>query len=167
MLSEFKTWPLKALNLFSDDFAKIEKTFNVSIRKMIDIPRETHKFFIEPLSQQTHIRTIIMKRFLSFTNQLIQSPKKMPKILFDTIKYDVTSTTGSNLRNIMLLVDKTDIEDIYPSDLMNIQYHPVEESNKLKIDVAKELIDLKFGLLYLENFNQKEIKDMLNLVCTE
>ena len=42
-------------DLFSHDFNKIENTYNVSVRKMLNIPRDTHKYFIEPLSaKKTH-----------------------------------------------------------------------------------------------------------------
>ena len=34
-------------NLFSNEAEMLEKTWNVSIRQMFNLPRETHKFFIE------------------------------------------------------------------------------------------------------------------------
>ena len=107
-----------------------------------------------------------MKRFLSFINQLTRSPKKMPKIIFDTIKYDVTSITGSNLRNIMLIANKNDINDLDPSDTTDIQYYPVSENDEWKVNVVKELTDVKFGLLNLDNFSMKDVREMLDHICT-
>ena len=107
-------------DLFSKDFQKIENSYNVSIRKMLNIPRETHRFFIEPLSENKHIKSVLIKGFLSFTEQIRKSSKKLPKKLYDLIKNDVSSVTGSNLRNIMLLVQKTNIDDLHSSDADSI-----------------------------------------------
>ena len=51
-------------DLFCYDFKKIENTYSTSVKKILNVPRETHKYFIEPLSQQKHIRAVLMKRFL-------------------------------------------------------------------------------------------------------
>ena len=45
-------------DLFCRDFEKIEKSYNTSVRKMLNIPRETHKYLIEPLSETKHISSV-------------------------------------------------------------------------------------------------------------
>ena len=42
-------------DLFGRDFEKLEKSWNVSQRIMLDLPRKTHRYFIEPLSDTKHI----------------------------------------------------------------------------------------------------------------
>ena len=115
---------------------------------MLDIPRESHKYFIEPLSGESHIRKVLIKRFLSFTEHIKRSSKKLPEKLFELIKNDVSSVTGSNLRNIMLLLNKKTIEELNPSDAENIIYCPVEDENKWKIEMTKDL--------FIEGFSLKE-----------
>ena len=61
----------------------------------------------------------------------------MPGKLFELLKNDVSCVTGSNLRNIMLLVNKDNIEDLNPTDIEEMVYCPVEEKDKWKIDVGK------------------------------
>ena len=129
-------------DLFCRDFEKIEKSYNTSIRKMLNLPRETHKYFIEPLSEKKHINGIIYKRFLNFTKQIQKSSKKLPKTLFKLVKNDVSSVTGSNLRNIMLVMGKSRIEDLEPDDACNIKYNPVKDENKWKIEVGRELLEV-------------------------
>ena len=46
-------------DLFCKEFQSVECTYNTSVRKMIDIPRESHKYFIEPLNEETHIKKIV------------------------------------------------------------------------------------------------------------
>ena len=132
-------------DLFSDNFKSVENTFNVSVRKMLNIPRNTHKYLIEPLSKSRHIQSIIIKRFLSFTEQLKKSPKIIARKLFKTIKYDATSVSGSNLRNIMILVKKSLIDDLNPNDSDSIKYWEAGEENKWRIEIAKELLEVQSG----------------------
>ena len=78
---------------------------------MFDLPVETHRYIIEPLSQTRHLKTVIIERFLSFIEQIETSMKNVPKQLLSFIQKDVRSTTGSNLRNILHLTKLTDIEE--------------------------------------------------------
>ena len=100
--------------------------------------------------------------------QLIKSfsPKKLAPKLFKILQNDVTSTTGSNLRHIMLLVSKSKIEDLNPADADLIEYCEIENENKWKIGTAKELLEVQSGTLQLEQFSYKDVKEMLNLICT-
>ena len=87
-------------DLFSKDCKKVENAWNVSIRKMFDIPRQTHRYFIQEISEVPHIKTILVQRYLSFISQLENCPKDLVGNLLHLIKYDINSTTGSNLKNI-------------------------------------------------------------------
>ena len=61
---------------------------------MLNIPRETHKYLIEPLSETKHISSVIYQRFLNFIQQINKSSKKLPKKLLKVLKHDVSSVTG-------------------------------------------------------------------------
>ena len=53
-------------DLFSTEANRLEKTWNISQRIMLDIPRNTHRFFIEPLTETQHIKFSLLKRFVTF-----------------------------------------------------------------------------------------------------
>ena len=75
---------------------------------------------MEPLSKVRQSKTIILKRFLYFSAS---------KFLLETVQFDTRSITGSNLRNILLNTNKTDVSDFCPEDALQIKYHlfPHEE----------------------------------------
>ena len=142
----------------------IEKSYNVSVRRMFNLPRETHCFFIEEISECTHIKYVLLKRFLSFMEQIKKSPKVIPKKLLNIVKNDALSVTGSNLRNILLLIeDKFSVDDLNKFDLINMIYCPVTQENEWKIKLTKEIIDVKFGDLKIDNFAKKNWKKFLHL----
>jgi hypothetical protein len=89
-------------NLFSCDAIKMESTWNRSVIAMFDLPYETHRWLIEAVSGNQHLRKILIQRFLKFIKQIKKSSKSIVKLLFNTIKLSVRSTTGHNLRAIMI-----------------------------------------------------------------
>ena len=110
---------------------------------MFDIPRESHLYLIEELTERPHLKSTLIKRFLSCTEQIMNSSKVALKCLFNILKYDTQSVTGFNLRKIMLLLEKTSIDELKPSDANEAKYFPVPNSEKWKIDLINEITDIK------------------------
>ena len=48
-------------DLFSREAIMVENSWNVSMRLMIAIPRDTHRYLTQPLSGKTHIKTVFIK----------------------------------------------------------------------------------------------------------
>ena len=86
----------------------------------------------------------------------------MLKLLLDTIKYDVRSVTGSNLRKIMFLVNKTNINQLNIHDAQTVQYHKIRPEDTWKVSVLRELTDVKFNNLCLDGFSDEEMEEMLS-----
>ena len=151
-------------DLFSPDAVKLESSWNRSVKIMYDLPYETHRCLIEPLSG-THIKRILINRFLNFLKQIINSKKNVTKVLLNTIKYSVKSTTGRNLRKIMLLTGKSNIEELNEIKIDELEYHPAKEEDRWKLSVIDECIDIKFGKLNIDGFNKEEIEDICSYLC--
>ena len=131
----------------------------------MDLLRGTHRKLIEPLSEVTHIKTVMMKRFLNFVQQIKKSSKKASKFLLESIQHDARSITGSNLRNILLKTDKTSIQDLVPNDTLNIEYHPIQEDEKWKVSFIQELIEAKNSNLEVVDFTDDELDEIMEFLC--
>ena len=92
----------------------VENSCNISFRQMYSLPRNTHRYFVEPVSGIPHIKSVLIKNFLNFIEQIKESKKTVPKVLLNTIKNNVNSVTGSNLRCIMQLVNVENIDELNP-----------------------------------------------------
>ena len=152
-------------DLFSHEAIQVENTYNNSVRIMASLPRETHKFYVEPITGTPHLKKVLCKRFLSFIESVKTSKKIALRNIFKLVKNDCRSVTGRNLLNIMILVNKTSIESLVPGDALDIKYHEIEEQQAWKIGVVKELTDVKFGEAFVEGFSRKELDAILNHVC--
>ena len=129
-------------DLFCNEAKKVENSWSVSFRLMFNLPRNTHRYFVEPISGIPHIKSTLIKNFLGFINQIENSSKSVAKELLYRIKYDVRSTTGSNLINILKLTDKNSIDELTASDSRSIVFSNIPENNEWRIPFLQKLLDV-------------------------
>ena len=96
----------------SREMDKLESMYNKSIKIMFDLPWATHRYYMEPLTGQEHVRKTLVKRYLSFIQKILGSKKSALVSLLNLVKNDTRTTTGSNLRWIMLEASKVNIEEV-------------------------------------------------------
>ena len=121
-------------DLFSKEAIMLENSWNTAVRLMYDLPLQTHRYFIEPISEVKHLKFVLLERFLGFIDQILKSRKNIPKHVLKYVMHDVRSVTGSNFRNIMLLTEKDTIEEIDIHDIKKLNYHKVTDENAWKIE---------------------------------
>ena len=132
-------------NLFSEGAAKFEGTYNKSVKIMAGLPLPTHRYLIEPVTGTSHMKIKLIRNFLKFIKSVKGSTKPVLKQLYNLAKDDVRTTTGANLRNILLLTNKLNVDDLEVDHVDMIKYHPVEEKDKWRIGMMKELIEIQQG----------------------
>jgi hypothetical protein len=71
------------------------------------------------------------------------SEKNAVKMLMETFRRDVRSVTGQNFGSIMLLAGKTSVEEIKKEDAYKIEYFPMDENDRWKVDAIKEIIEVE------------------------
>ena len=154
-------------NLTSEDVIKLESSYNTNVKIVFDLPYDTHWCLIEPITGRRHLRIILMKRFMSFVSQIKKSTKQIPKQMLRIIREDVRSTTGSNLRSILHQTQKVHVDHLQTSDVLQLEYHPVQDEDKWKIHIIKEILSVKSNTLEVDEFNDEDLSDILNHLCSE
>ena len=152
-------------DLFSREAVMLENSWNKNVRIYFGLPLQAHRYFLCPISGSSHIRSILMKRFLSFAKNCEVSVKRSVRHLFKVVKNDAQSITGSNIRNILNLLNKDDFSQVVPSDTLALNYHQVENENQWRIELLKELIEIKHGELQVD-LMPDEIDHMIFDICT-
>ena len=162
--SHYSSSPL--WNLFGGGARRIETSYNRSVKIMLDLPYATHRCLIEPLTGERHVKVVLISRFLGFMEKIACSEKKAVKMLMETAKKDVRTITGQNYRNIMLLVGKTTVDEVKKVDAEKIEYFPINEADRWKVNVIKEIIEVKNKHLDIANFELEELEEILTHLCT-
>ena len=89
----------------------------------------------------THVKLLLAKQFLGFFNQIQKSPKLLPIELLDAVK----KYSWYNLRRLMLLLNKTSVDQIAVNDFKLIKCHPIKEV-KWTISFINEITNNMFLL---------------------
>ena len=152
-------------DLFSAEAKMVENTWNTSFRRMYDLPYQTHRYLVEPVSGQLHLKKLLIKRFLSFLKQIRKSTKILPAQLLNTIQFDTRSVTGGNIRRILLLTQKSKVEDVTSVDIENIEYAEISDEKMWRVNLIKEINNKKFNQLEINGFSEEECEEILQYAC--
>ena len=74
--------------------------YYIAICILFDLPRETHRYFIEPISNVPHIKTVLWTRFVQFVTSLSNCHKLCIRLLVDLSKHDLRTVLCKNLESI-------------------------------------------------------------------
>ena len=66
----------------------------------------------------------------------------------------------------MLLTGKNNIEEVKETDLDNMVYVPAKTEDLWKINFVKELVNIREGSINVENFEDDELNEVLEYLCT-
>ena len=130
------------------------------------LPRTTHRYFIEELTEFYHPKILIASRFVKFHDSLIYSKKPALRLLSKICREDANTVFGSNLRKISSEcgVKKGELKPYHEKDFMSYFSCPNEE--KWRIPLVQNLMSIRLSEIFLENFERKEIDAILEDICT-
>ena len=130
-----------------------------------DLPRETRRHFIEELSENPHPQVMLAKRFLKFHETLQKSQKQCVRFLSELSAGNMRTVYGKNLWSIK----RQSSCEVSSRNIMKVmKYAPIPNEDKWKIQVVKELLEVKWNTREFENFDQDndEIYEMLRALCS-
>ena len=150
--------------IFTKNYRKLERSWNVSQRIMLNLPRTTHRYFLEPLTKTMHVTKSVKKRFINFINKIREGKKKVLRNVLQEIEKDCRSTTGRNIRKILLDHNALELSDI---DVNKHPYKEVKDSNIWKIGMMDEILAIKSGSHQLDGFAKKEVDVICEFLCND
>ena len=142
-----------------------EKTWNISQRVILRLNFKAHRYFIEPLSRTKHIKFSLYKRLIRFVQKIESSKKGALRTLLYAVKQDCRSTTGENLRK-MLMINTHNVDEIQVHHLDQMRYKTFLDEDLWRIGIVKELLDVKSGVTVIPDFAHEEITSMIDWICT-
>ena len=82
------------------------------------------------------------------------------------VKQDCRTKTGRNLRKLMLVLEKRNVDEISKVDLKNQIYDSIPPGHEWKICIAKELPQIKNNELETDYLNSAELDEILHHILT-
>ena len=145
-------------NLF--DCESLYITWNNVIRNIFNLPKRTHRYLIEPVSEFPHLKCMLTNRFMKFFLSLYNSDKIVIKNLVNTQLFDARSTFGANVLNLCIYNN-----DFNPFNFCkNIKYHEIPADEIWRVSLIKEILHILDYEMDL-NFDKSNLGFILNYVA--
>ena len=90
------------LDLGSQCVSKLHTAWNTAIRILFNVPRDTHRYLIESISQCLHVKAMLASRSVSFYETIEASSKLCIRYLSNLCKNDLNTVLGRNLFPLQL-----------------------------------------------------------------
>ena len=143
-------------------------TWNVLIRKILNLNNRTHRFLIEPLSERKHIQNTLVTRFVKFSQQLQSHSEFGLRFLHSINSADQRTVTGRTLKNILTKY-KRSIDDTDQINLIKLKkfwrYWDQNHEEVERTQIAKELFSVLDEKLQIPDFNRSEVAFMFEQIC--
>ena len=130
---------------------------------MLNIPRASHRFFLEPLSGTMHIIKSLKKRYINFIERLRKSKKEVLRSVLRKIENDCRSTTGRNIRKLLLESDVYQLSDV---NVNSRAYNETPKGDEWKIDMVEEILNVKTGYMQVPDFTLEELNGICEVLCS-
>ena len=153
-------------DLFSRDCDRIYRTWNVTIRQALNVPRDTHRYLIEPLSQSLHPKVMLASRYCQFVNSLLQSPKLQVRVMGRMCISDHRTVMCNNLLKISKECGFTDWCEgrlTARSVKIKMRYSQTPKEQEWRECILKELLSEESEV---PGFSQQELDDMAKFICS-
>ena len=160
-------------NFSSAGFDKLCNSWNVNIRIMLDIPRDTHCWIVQSLDNGCHLRKMLFSRYIKFLSSIATGRRASLKFLLSNVYQSMHSPTGTNIRQIMLETDIRIIPGLTTkASLKNYTVYTEPEGQDWKVGLIKGILDVRekrWEVLFDEEcdgLNDEELKLIIHEACT-
>ena len=150
-------------DLASEESSRIDTQYNIMVRRVHNVPPDTHRYIVEHLSGGKHIRQKLMCRFKNFYRQLKNSGKEEVLQLMQLQQCDNRSIFG---RNVAYLCRTCSSQSIESCDVHSLSIYPVPDNSGWKLPYISELIGVNEGLAEMSQFTSTEVKYILDCLCS-
>ena len=152
-------------DLYSPEVTRIFSTWNVTVRNVFDLPRTTHRYLIEGLSDSVHPKTMLCSRFVQFMEVVSKSSKSNVRYLANLVWNDRRTLVGRTLTRIAQDCH-TDRAALSSTVARKLVYRKPLKENEWRIPLLRELLDGRSGKCTIAGFNDDEIAALIDDACT-
>ena len=147
--------------LFTRDCERLYKSWNVTIRNVFKVDKRTHRYLLEPVSRVPHMKTMLICRFITFAQKLINNSKFSARFLSNLSLFDKRTVFGQNVAGILSScnLEEDDFDKLSKSFAKNnVSYWQDEEEDCLwRVPLIDEIIELRSGKKEIDGFSHKEL----------
>ena len=132
-------------NLQSGDCVRLYSAWNNAVREAFNVPRTTHRYYIEEISEAEHPMVMLSSRFIKFHQTLEKSGKVCIRYLAKLSAENLRTSHGQNIKFISEQVGVKAEEINNTKVKAKMKYFAVPDEHKWKIDLVKDMLELRWN----------------------
>ena len=151
-------------NLFSPEVTKLFSSWNVTIRRVFNLPWTTHRYYIEAVSGTTHPKILLCSRFVNFLGSLRTCLKGSVRYLSNLVYNDRRTLAGNTVSRIALEC-KVDRSRLCKYDVKNMEYFCPPPGEEWRLGLLQELLKVRDGAATVPGISPDEVEAIMDEIC--
>ena len=153
--------------LDSDEHQKLNRSWNIAVKMIWDLPPPTHKYLLESLSPVPHLESVLTGRYIGFIQNLLETKKPILKLLFASCSSGQNSLTGQNIKYLCKKYNKRTLQFLIDDkdSIKSSKVYLISPDNSWKVNIIEEISLVKKELLEVD-FDEDELEIILDYICT-
>ena len=155
-------------DLFSPECNRIYTSFNVALRNILNLPRTTHRYLLEPISKIPHIFVQLMSRYATFTKSLLHNEALEVRFLSRISIEDMRTTLGRSMARIADLCDRSDADTCeITANLVKskVKYQSISENEEWRIGIIEDMTNILNGNGTIVGLENDKVLTLLEYAC--
>ena len=151
----------------SDEHHKLNRSWNIAVKMIWDLPAPTHTCYLESLFPVPHLEAVLTGRYIGFIQNLACSGKSLLRLLFSSCSSDQNSLTGQNLQYLLLKYKKLTLSSLLADkqSIKSARVYPMTDDKSWKLKLMEEICLIRKGHLEIE-FDSENLENILDYICT-
>lgn len=153
-----QSWELR-----SEDFKGLQRSWNRAVRVLLQLPYNSHCFFLPLLLNVQALEVQLMRRFLKMCVTMQESQNEKVSFL---IRYCVKCANSMIARNLFFICSKYNCNlDNVICNRYKVKQAP-SERELVKAEFVKELLNIRDNIMTVDGLNESEVCEMIEIVTT-
>ena len=154
-------------NMNSDEYGKLTRSWNTTLKMVWNLPYATHKRFLESLTEVPHLQSTLHSRYAGFLYSLMASSKPQVKMMSIICQDNLSTQTGQNIRLMLNLYSYENLKSLLNNShtIKRIRVNQLEEGEEWKVNLLDELCLAQKGHIELD-MSSDDIDMILELIAT-
>ena len=150
-------------NLFNGSCEKLYTAWNMAVRLAFGVPRTTHRYLIEEISECSHPKVLLMARYLKFHETLQKTSKIGVRFLCEITKGNLRTTHGQNIWNMQSKIKG----ELTSRAIRGHKYFPVPAADQWRVSIIKDMLEVKWNMTDIDCFDDtEEVYEILETLCS-
>ena len=155
-------------NLFSNESHRLYTSYNVAVRNIFNLPRTTHRYLLESISDAHHLYVMLLSRYVTFVKMLLENDAFEVRFLSEMCLRKQWTVLGKSITKIAELCDmETSPMDLNASIVKKrLKYASIPSEETWRIGIIKDMLDIMNYSTSTPGLTDHEVSEILTVACS-